>query len=321
MRFLLSFCLLFIYSFGLAQPLQFYQMEHVQMGTLFRLDFYASSDSIAQKAAKAAFNRLDELNAVFSNYDAESELSQIGLGDTEISEDLYQVLVIAQEVHRQTDGAFDITIGSLSKLWRRAIRQQRFPSKKQIENAKNKVDATLLRLQKEPKRQLRLAKEMQLDAGGIAKGYALDVMLNILQEHGIVHALLDGGGDLLLGESPPGKEGWNVQIPKGIEEDSVIFKPYLLANCAIASSGDWYRYLEWEGQRYSHIIDPRTGQALSHQAIVTTIHPKAVIADAYASAYSVLANEEIEKYQTRYPIKVQILLKTKDKTLKKGCLF
>lgn len=270
---------------GGCQPLSHYEYQHPQMGTLFRLVLYAADSVQAMQAATATFARIDTLNALLSDYRADSELSRLGeWSDSErdwiiVSRDMEAVLRQAQAVSAQTDGAFDITIGPLSRLWRRAFRQGSFPDSLALAAAREKVGYQNLQLHPdEPKVKL-LRPGMRLDAGGIAKGYAVDEAMKVLQRHGINIALIDGGGDLLAGEAPPGKKGWEVEV----ERDTLL----TIANQAVATSGNTYRYLEWQGRRYSHIIDPRTGLGMSHGKQVTVLAPNCTLADALASALSV----------------------------------
>lgn len=262
------------------------------MGTLFRIVFYADDDSIAARAAEAAFNRIDTLNARLSDYRDDSELSLLPARASKqrkvISPDLWAVLSAAQQLARYSHGAFDITIGPLSRLWRRAFRRQTFPERERIEESKALVDYRQLELFPNDHSVLFHREGMRLDAGGIAKGYAVDQAMQVLDSFGIRRALIDGGGDLLAGAPPPGRSGWRIQLPIVKADGELGTSTLLLAEGAIATSGDTYRYLEWEGERYSHIIDPRSGLGVNHGALVTVQCPDCATADALASAVSVL---------------------------------
>ncbi|MFT6485722.1 MAG: thiamine biosynthesis lipoprotein [Neolewinella sp.] len=248
------------------------------MGTEFRITISAADTSGMQRTIDSAFRRVDELEQMMSDYRAGSELNRLR-GSTkwqQISPELHEVLVFSRALAKQTRGAFDPTIGPLTKLWRRAFRQQAFPAEDRILAARARVHWKDLRVAKRRRVRLR-RKEMSLDLGGVAKGFALDEVGKLLRKAGFPAFLLDGGGDLLLGDAPS-DEGWTVKFPaSGSVSD--------LYNVAIATSGDAYRYLEWEGVRYSHIIDPRTGYGTTHQREVTVFGPSAMVADGLASAY------------------------------------
>jgi len=262
------------------------------MGTLFRITLYAPDEQVAVCASQRAFERLDDLNQQLSDYEPESALNTFDAtaGDGawhSLPPDLWQVLQEARKVYRRSDGAFDVSIGPLSRLWRRAFRRQAFPDRLLLAKAKNQVNGSWIKLQRRGYRGKLLRTGMELDLGGIAKGYALDEMAIELKRQGLYVFLLDGGGDILAGQAPPGKKGWLVQTPK----DASL----MIVQEAVATSGDTYRYLEHEGKRYSHLIDPRTGYGVQHQRLVTVRAPTATLADAWASACSILSSKDMER--------------------------
>ena len=276
--------------------LERFEYERPLMGTSFRLVFYASAEDTAAEAAQASFSRLEELDALLSDYDSESELSRLGAASAEgaptdwipLSEELYAVLEEAQALARASAGAFDVTVGPYVRLWRRARRQAQLPSDERLAEARARVGYERLELDPERRAARLLVPDMRLDLGGIAKGYALDEVLVVLRAHGIERALVDGGGDLLLGAPPPGQEGWSVAVEH-------LEAPLMLARSSLCTSGDAYQHVELDGVRYSHLIDPLTGGALTHQRQVSVIATSAMQADALASALSVLAREEGEE--------------------------
>ncbi len=269
-----------------------FTFEHPQMGTLFRITVYAPDEQVAERGSQLAFDRLDDLNQQLSDYEPHSALNAFDAkaGDGvwhELPPDLWRVLREAQEVYRRSGGAFDVSIGPLSRLWRRAFRRQEFPDVLLLAEAKKKVNGSWIKLQRRDYRGKLLHSGMELDLGGIAKGYALDEMAIELERQGLYIFLLDGGGDLLAGQAPPGERGWRVRTPK----DSSL----VIVQEAVATSGDSYRYLEHEGKRYSHLVDPRTGYGVQHQRLVTVRAPTATLADAWASACSILSSKDIER--------------------------
>jgi len=302
--FLLPLCFIVVQQTIFSQELVRYGYEQPKMGTTFRIILYSEDAEKAQKASDEAFQRIDQLNAIFGDYEEDSEISQLSdLADTgtrqEVSPEMWEVLVLAKQISKRSKGAFDITIGPLSKLWRRAIRRNEFPSIENINEAKSKVNYRWLKLYKK-KREVILKKEgMKLDAGGIAKGYAIDEAYKVLKSYGIDQALVDGGGDIYVGLPPPGRKGWNLAfLTQGSDN---VDQTVQLTNQAIASSGDTYKFIEWEGKRYSHIIDPRTGLGVIDQKVINVIASNGTLADALASAISIMTEERSKKLVKRYP--------------------
>ncbi len=272
-----------------AQPLERFAFKRPQLGTDIQIILYAPNAVQANRAASAAFARIDTLEARLSDWRSDSELSQLPTGSaTRVSQELWDVLEAAQHIAEASNGAFDVTIGPLSRLWRWSMRRGFFPDQEKLISTRSKVGYRYLVLN--PAHQtVRLTKPgMSLDLGGIGKGYAADIALGLLETLGYPYALVDAGGDMAIGAAPPGTVGWGISVesvgPGGLRTKEEVF----LADCGIASSGATYRYLEHEGVRYSHIVDPGTGIGVTHERIVTVIAPTGMLADAWASAYSVM---------------------------------
>jgi FAD:protein FMN transferase len=255
------------------------------MGTDFRIIAYHPDSMLLNEAVEKAYARAAVLQKVFSDYDENSEVSWLsneGKGD--VSDELWDVMNYSLQVSKRSEGAFDVSIGAVSKLWRRAFRLKAFPASEELDKAAATVGYEEIKM-KERSQTIKLGKSgMRLDFGGIAVGYAVDEAMAWLNEYGITTALVDCGGDILLGDAPPGQQGWEIEKPDKIVNGELIFKKAYLANTAITTSGDTYRYLEYEGKRYSHIIDPRTGLGLTNRRVVTVTAPTCIAADAWATA-------------------------------------
>lgn len=273
-----------------------YAFEQAHMGGHFRIQLYAATPAQAQLAAQAAFARVGQLDERLSDYRAQSELSRLGRSSDgplqgqalRLSPELFRVLAYAQEVSQQTDGSFDVTVGPFVQLWRRARRQNQLPDPQRLQAAGRAVGHAKLVLDFEAQSATLGAAGMRLDLGGIAKGYVLDEALLVLAAHGIERALLDAGGDLLASGPPPGQSAWRVQLdPRGQAA------PLSIALCrgALATSGDAYQFLELEGLRYSHIVDPKSGLGCTQRYAASVLAPSAMQADAWASALVVLGPE------------------------------
>lgn len=275
------------------EELVLYRFEAPAMGTLFRCSLFAGDEAQAREAWAAALARIVELEGVASDYDAGSELRRLcdrPVGEwTEVSEDLMRLLERSKEIYVVTEGAFDPTVGPYVRLWRRARRSGVLPTVERLGEVAASVGMELVELGEGRVRLM--AEGMRLDLGGIAKGDALDEALRVLRERGLGRALLDGGGDVLAGASPPGVSGWVVAVrPYG--EDGGAWR-VLIQDSALATSGDASQVLELEGERFSHIVDPRTGEALRGGRAATVVASDAASADALASALCVMGRDGV----------------------------
>src|SRR5256885_12728393 len=196
MQILVAFALLSCQSTPREQLTRF-EFSKPQMGAPFRIVLYARDKAQAQTVAEAAFRRVEDINAILSDYDTDSELSQLsrsaGSGKAvPVSPDLWKVLIAAQRFAKLSDGAFDITVGPYVDLWRKARREKKFPDPKRLAEARQAVGYDKLKLEHHTARLL--VPDMKLDLGGIAKSYAVDEAMKVLKTHGIRHALAAGGG-------------------------------------------------------------------------------------------------------------------------------
>ncbi|MCH2129675.1 MAG: FAD:protein FMN transferase [Pirellulaceae bacterium] len=277
----------------LCQRQQFVERH---MGTRFVIVVYAPVESRVEEAVSQAFLRVAELDAKLSNYRSDSELNRFcrrdpHAGPQPVGHDLWNMLVQGQALAEQTVGAFDITVGPLTKLWRRAHRRQQLPSPDLLAEAKKQTGYQHLLLDETTQRAQLKRPHMQIDLGAIAKGYAADEALSVLQKHGWTSASVDAGGDFALADPPPGKAGWQIAIKVNDEKRSVPVT-LTLANQGVATSGDLWQFVEIEGRRYSHIVDPRTGLGLTTQTSATVVAPTCVMADSLASAAVVLGPDK-----------------------------
>ncbi|HXP60715.1 MAG TPA: FAD:protein FMN transferase [Dongiaceae bacterium] len=280
-----------------APGLERYEYERPEMGVPFRIVLYAPGRARAEEAAEAAFQRVKELNDIMSDYDAESELSKLsrtsGQGrEVSVSPDLWLVLEQAQAMSERSDGAFDITVGPCVNLWRRARRQHQLPDPERLALARKAVGYRLVRLNPKSHAVELLAPDMRLDLGGIAKGYAVEQALRTLKGLGLSRALVEGGGDVSVGDPPPGKPAWRIELAPLDVTNAPPGRFLLLKNAAISTSSDLYQRLEIEGKRYSHIVDPRTGIGLTNHSLVNVIARHGATADSLTKVVSVLGPDQ-----------------------------
>ena len=278
-----------------ADGLKRYEFEQPHMGTLFKITLYASNESSARIASDAAFSKVASLDRIMTDYDVESELMRLCRQPintpVQVSEDLFTVLEESLRIARASDGAFDPTIGPVIRLWRRARRQGILPTPEQIQHAQNSVGWQKLILDASTRTVTLLALDMQLDLGGIAKGYAADKALAVLRENGITRALVAASGDIAAGDPPPGSRGWRVSIGTPYSSNA-LSKTFLLNNAAVSTSGDTEQFVVIGGKRYSHIVDPHTGIGLTNQLQVSVWARHATLSDAFATTVCVLGESK-----------------------------
>jgi len=281
---------LFLFSFFTVCSQTRFEYGHQQMGTQIRLIFYTSNKRKADSVANLAFNRIDNLNNKLSDYKQNSELNKLCRQTNEdvvVSNDLYRILNESVRISEDTNGAFDVTAGPLIQLWRKTRKTSTLPTTSDLVEAKQNVGHKHIKF---PKKNVVLlnANAMQLDLGGIGKGFTADEVIKVLGLNDITSALVDLGGDIRVSNPPPGKEHWVLAFSYYNEEGKEVIKKIGLKDAAVATSGDMYQYVEIDGKKYSHIINPKTGMALNNNIQVTTIAKNATLADAYASALSVM---------------------------------
>jgi thiamine biosynthesis lipoprotein len=276
-----------------GQPdLKRFEFTQVEMAVAMRIVVYAPDRAKAKQATDAAFARIHALNGIMSDYEPQSELMRLCArgkpgNPVAVSRDLWRVLSRAQRVAEQSDGAFDITVGPVVRLWRRARRQHELPSPERLAEARKLVGYRLVHLIPEGHKVELLKPGMLLDLGGIAKGDACDQALAVLEKQAIPRAMIEAGGDVVLGDPPPGKPGWIVGVCSPTT-DSPPARYLTLARVAVDTSGDAFQYVEIGGRRYSHVIDPRTGMGLTDGAKVTVVAPNGLAGDPLTKVVLVL---------------------------------
>lgn len=288
----------------LADELQGFVKEEVHMGVRFRLSIYCASPAVAEQAFAAAFAEIARLEQVFSDYRDDSETRRLDHGPLDtpltLSADMHQLLLRSVDLHRRTCGYFDVTLGALTKSWRAARRANRPPTDEELAIAKTRVGMQLLELT-EPTSLIKRTPGCELDFGGIAKGYAADQVQRMLAEKfGVTRVLIDASGDLVAGDPPPGQQGWQVGLARPANESGKLQR-ILLANQALAGSGDANQFLLADQTRWSHLLDPLRREPIVGQNLTLVLAPDGTTADALASALSVCPAEKFQRIIEAFP--------------------
>ncbi|MBN1125351.1 MAG: FAD:protein FMN transferase [Sedimentisphaerales bacterium] len=266
------------------------------MGTFAHFVVVTTDEQTVRRCFDAALQECIRVDGLMSDYKSESELSVVNRSAFEkpvaVSEELYQLIETSLDYSKRTDGAFDITIGPLVDLWRKAGNMQQQPSEEELATARARVGFDKLVLDPARKTVAFAVEGMRLDLGGIAKGYAIDRAVQVMREAGIPGGLVDIGGDVrCFGTPPPGKKHWTIGLQDPQNEEDILLK-LGLNDMAVATSGNYRRFVLVGQQKHSHIINPSTRDSAAGLSSVTILAPKAVDADALATAVTVLGMEK-----------------------------
>jgi thiamine biosynthesis lipoprotein len=264
------------------------------MGTLVKITVYTSGEDEARRAFRAGFDRIHELDTILSDYKPDSELNRLTTAairtPIRVSRDLFAVLSAGQDLAAQTNGAFDVTMGPVIRLWRAARRGHRLPDRGALAAAAGRTGYHKLHLDRS-RHTVRLDQEgMILDVGGNAKGYAASEALSAIGSRGVRSAMVAISGDLSFSDAPPGTRGWRVSV-HDLPGERAVPQVLELANAAVSTAGAAEQHLDVNGRRYSHIVDPSTGMGLTEDLTVTVVARNGLVADGLDTAVSVLGPE------------------------------
>lgn len=248
----------------------------------------------ARAAIAAAEQRLRELEETISEWKPGSEISRLnaraGLEPVKVGPDSMALLKLARQLAAETGGAFDVTIGPLWDLWPFRDRNRPLPTEAELEAARQLVDCSKLELDEAAGTARLPVPGMRVNLGAIGKGYAARLACDVIRSHGFTHAAVSAGGDLcLLGRKLAGP--WVVGIEHPLYPGQYIER-FAAGDGGVATSGNSQRFVVRDGKRYGHILDPRTGQPVSHCLSVTIVCTDAAAADAFATAVFVMGPEK-----------------------------
>lgn len=249
----------------------------------------------AEAALQQAEAALRSVEALMSSWLDDSEIGRLNAADrgvhVPLSPETLEVLRIARRANLRTEGAFDVTCRPLVELWRAAGKRGVLPSPAELSGARTASSWELIEL---PDRgATKHSASARVDLGGIAKGWAIDRAVEVLRRAGLSGGMVDVGGDLVCFGQPPQGDRWPVDVKDPAGPGTMA--KLRLSGGAVCTSGGYARFSEIAGRRYSHIIDPRTGQPADAALSVTVVAPDAVTADVWATALSVLGTDGLKK--------------------------
>jgi len=289
------------------------------MGTQYHITLASLPDKLNVATIKSEIkDLLKKINQQMSTYIADSEISRFNqYSKTDwfpVSEDLTFVVSAAQHVSQQTQGAFDITVAPLVDLWGFGTKTIfKIPNDTQINTILNNVGYQQLNVSINPPALQKKNKHLRIDLSAIAKGFAVDKVAELLEIKGIKNYLVEIGGEIHIhGMSKPNTP-WQVGIESPNSNGSKTKQGLLLSNIALATSGNYRNYFIKDGTRYSHTINPLTGRPITHNlASITVLHQSSMMADAYATALTVMGDDKGKIFAKKLPLYVNMMIKQGD---------
>ncbi len=288
------FILSFLFFLSVSNAQKKYVFEEPKMGSPFTIIIYTNDSLKATSIAAKAFALADSLNFILSDYIDSSEINRLSASSGKniympVSKPLFTILKKAQDAAVLSNGAYDITIGPVVKLWRKARKEKVFPNRDSLKIALQKTGYKYLHIDT-MHQSIYLEKEgMQLDAGGLGKGFVAQAALNLIINNGFESCMVNAGGNIVTANAPSNQKGWLVGINEPENKTGILPQMLSLQNMAVATSGDIYQYVELNGKKYSHIVNPKTGIGVTHQRNVTAIAKDGTTADWLSTACSVLS--------------------------------
>jgi thiamine biosynthesis lipoprotein len=267
------------------------------MGTYGRVVLVTADSAAAEPVARRALAAFARVDSLMSNWTRTSEVARInrvaGDGATPVHAEVAGVLAAALDLWRASDGAFDITVEPLVRLWGFLGGPRRVPADREIAAALGNVGAAKIRFDRSAGTVAFAAPGVRIDLGGIAKGHAVDAAAETLRAHGVRDALVDLTGNMAALGAPPGAPRWRIGIRD--PRDRMPHFARLLVDGAVSTSGQYEQFVAADGRRYGHILDPRTGRPVDGLISVTVVAPTALLCDAWDTPLFVLGPERARR--------------------------
>jgi thiamine biosynthesis lipoprotein len=266
------------------------------MACVYTVVIYGDDTSPLRQAASAALDEVDRIDRLMSNYKKESELSRINReaakAPVKVDAELFDFIAECLRYSRESDGAFDITVGPLMKAWGFFRGEGRMPTDAELAEARNRIGYQHVLLNQKDRTIFFDKSGVELDLGGIAKGYAVDRAVAVLKQYGVNSALVSAGGSTIYGlGAPPGKSAWEVKVQDPVDRNKTAMTVQL-KDRALSVSGNYEKFFELGGVRYSHIMDPRTGKPVQGLLSVAVITRDGLSGDALDNVFYVLGVQQ-----------------------------
>ncbi len=275
------------------------------MACVYAIEAYGADAESLSRATEDALDEVDRIDRLMSHYKAESPLSRVNREAAQhpvtVEPELFDFIADAMRYNRDSDGAFDITVGPLMKAWGFFRGDGRMPSSEELATARRHVGAEHVILNETAKSIGFDGSGVELDLGGIAKGYAVDRVVSLLRARRISAALISAGGSTIYAlSSPPGRDGWDVMIQDPVDSHKIA-RTVRLKDRALSVAGSSEKSFDSDGVRYSHIMNPRTGRPVQGVLSVAVLASSGTAGDALDDAFFVLGPAHGRKYLTQLP--------------------
>jgi FAD:protein FMN transferase len=293
--------------FGRQSPkMRRYEDSRVSMGCVYTVVVYGREMALLREAAAAALDEVDRIDRLMSHYKEDSKLSQINReaakAPVKVDPELSDFIAECLRYSRESEGAFDITVGPLMKVWGFFRGEGRMPNEAELAQARNHVGYKSIILNQKDGTIFFDKAGVEIDLGGIAKGYAVDRAVAELKRHGVTSALLSAGGSTIyaLG-APPGKPAWEIEVQDPVERDKIATR-VRLKDQALSVSGSYEKFFEFNGARYSHVMDPRTGRPVQGVLSVAVITDDGTSGDALDNVFYVFGAERSRAWLSKFSV-------------------
>lgn len=277
-----------------SQSQEIYKQTLKLMGSRFDISVIANDSLLANSYIDLAVAEITRIEKLISSWDSTSQTSLInrnaGIKPVKADKELFDLINRSLFISKLTDGAFDISYASLDKIWKFDGTMDKFPSEDEIASSVSKVGYQNIILDKKEQTVFLRLQGMKIGFGAIGKGYAADKAKELLISNGVVAGIINASGDMNTWGKQPNGESWKIAITNPLNKNKV-FATLPINEGAIVTSGNYEKFVMFNGKRYSHIIDPKTGYPSRGIISVTVFAPKAELADALATSVFVMGIE------------------------------
>ena len=290
----------------------------MSMACAYSIVAYGQDATTLPQIVEAAFDEVDRIDRLMSHYRPDSPLSRLNReaarAPVEVEPELFAFIAECLRYSRESEGAFDVTVGPLMKAWGFFQGDGRVPDDSEVAELRGRIGFAHVVLDG-PHRTVRFDQAgVELDLGGIAKGYAVDRAVDVLRRRGVSAALVSAGGSTIFGlGAPPGHRAWDVKVEDPLDPRRVALTVHL-KDRALSVSGSAFKSFEKHGIRYSHVMDPRTARPVPRRLGVAVLAPTGTAGDALDDAFFVLGPRGSKGYLKRLPATEVVFFEPKGKS-------